>query len=129
VSRLDYVLVDLDVVRAHGLLEQAIADGRETVNADRRSSFTWLTLDELACSGAILALDLELPRRHAAATPRWYAQKCDELSHARWREQITLAESRAELGYWHAVCWRLPWPHGWASRGRIRTVVELQRAT
>jgi hypothetical protein len=117
---LDYVLFDMDTVRREGLLEHALDVGREKVNDDDVTSFTWVTLAELAQSGAVLDMDLQLPPKLAMATPAWYKRKCDAMSKAVWRGQLTEREASFELEFWHKVCWRLPWPTGWAN-GRIRT--------
>lgn len=72
-SRLDYVLVDLDAVRAARLIERAIP-AREKVNDDEVTSFTWILLEELENADAVLDIDL------GSATPTlsgpWWVCRC-----------------------------------------------------
>lgn len=112
---LDHILFDLDRVRDARLIEQALALGREKINNDHVTSFTWVTLSELSECGAIISLDLSLPARLAMATPRWYERKCEAQSRAVWRGQMTADESASELEFWHRICRSLLWPKGWSS--------------
>jgi hypothetical protein len=58
---LEYLLADLDAVRAGHLIETAIRNYRETINRDEITSFTWLTLDECEYANAIKDLQFTLP--------------------------------------------------------------------
>lgn len=73
-SPLDYVLADLDAVRDASLIEHAIAAGRERINDDEVTMFTWIILEELEDAGAVLDIDL------GAETPTlsgpWYVCRC-----------------------------------------------------
>lgn len=73
-SRLDYVLVDLDAVRAAGLIEQAISADRVKVNEDDVTSFTWIPLEELELAGAVL--DLELEGFRLTSSGPWWVCRC-----------------------------------------------------
>lgn len=110
---LEYILVDLGIVRDRGLIEQAVESQREKINDDDTTSFTWLTLDELAESGAVIAGRVALTPWQLKRTPAWYVAKCEALSVADWRAQITDDESLGQLNFWHAICWSLRWPQGW----------------
>lgn len=73
-SELDYVLVDLDAVRAARLIERAIADDRRTVNTDEVTSFTWITLDELEDADAVL--DMDLGGQTPVTSGPWWVCRC-----------------------------------------------------
>ena len=67
----DWMIVDLDEVRASGLIEDAIEEGREKENDDHCTTFTWITVDELHEVGALVASDIcrtptrrEIMRKH-----------------------------------------------------------------
>lgn len=120
-NNLDYILFDLHRVREHRLIEQALELDREKPNRDDKTTFTWITLAELAQAGAIIDIELDLPLRLALATPEWYQRHCDRLSRAVWRKELTDEEATFQLDFYHQICWRLPWPEGWA-RGRIRSL-------
>jgi len=59
----EWVIVDLDVVRSSGLIEDAIEEGRLRENKDGKTTFTWLTLGELHAIGAVVAAETDNPRR------------------------------------------------------------------
>lgn len=61
----DWLLVDLDVVRAARLIEAAVENGRERENTDRVTTFTWLELGELSTAGAVVATTLDEARAAA----------------------------------------------------------------
>lgn len=64
----DWLLVDLDVVRDAGLIEWAVdVEGRERLNLDNITTFTWLTCSELDEAGAIVNTTLAHAMRGAAA--------------------------------------------------------------
>jgi len=55
----DWLLVDLDILRSSGLLEQVLTQDREQWNRDCTTSFTWLTYTELVEVGAVVNSTLE----------------------------------------------------------------------
>lgn len=119
---LDYMLLDLDRVRAHRLIEQAIEQGREIWNRNTPESFTWITFRELVGADSILDVDLDLPPRLRMQTPGWYARLCETMNYAVWRGHVTDREATIHLAVTHAAATMLPWPEGWASSGRIRSL-------
>ncbi len=60
----DWVFVDLDAIRAAGLIEapQWLVRDRDKENTDGRTRFTWITLDEIIAADALVASsdDMEL---------------------------------------------------------------------
>jgi hypothetical protein len=55
----DWMIVDMDKVRAWGLIENATETGREKENDDHRTTFTWITHHELHTADALVASDID----------------------------------------------------------------------
>jgi hypothetical protein len=73
-SGLDYVLADLDAVRAASLIERAISGDRVKVNDDEVTSFTWITLEELEDIDAVL--DIDLGSETPTLSGPWWICRC-----------------------------------------------------
>lgn len=116
-TSLDYLLVDLDRVRAAGLIERVVADpSRETFNRDDATTFIHLTLQELIDADAIIGVDVEIPASSTSAairSPAWYRDICDRQAYAAARGHLTVDEQWALLDFWHAVAMNLLPPDGW----------------
>ena len=83
---LDYVLIDLDKVRAAELIQRAMKQGRDIRNRDNLTSFTWVTFAELAQADAIIDINLRSFLAAAAPQPKWYANHCGKrMNYAVWR--------------------------------------------
>lgn len=106
---LDYVLVSLDAVREHHLIENALDDGREKVNADRVTTFTWITLGELDRAAAIVDANVAVVPESVPDVWRWYSNVCKAQQRAVWRNQLTDAEATAELERCHRIATLTGW--------------------
>ena len=106
---LDYILVDLDIVRDHGLIENAIEDGREQLNYDRVTTFTWVTAGELDKAGAIVDGNIAIIAEPVPHVWRRYKQECRAQSRALWRGQLTDAEDAALLEQSHRIAMLTGW--------------------
>lgn len=104
---LEYVLVDLDVVREAGLIDAALKARREIVNPDEVTSFTWLTLDECARAGAIKDLLFTLDgwriSRPAPPTRVPMAKKSDDWLCTECRANVAMRDGMC------GACWLTEW--------------------
>jgi hypothetical protein len=119
-SGLDYMVVDLDRLRASGAIERAAKRG-ETFNIDGTTSFIAVSLGELIAARAVIDIDVTVPTRHPREgfrTPAWYERACEAQGRAVRRDQLTEHEATLLLNFWHEVCMRLPPPDGWTRRWR-----------
>lgn len=95
----DWMLVDLEIVRESGLIEDAIDEGREKTNDDGATTFTWLTRAELWGIGAIVAENTDNPTRvrtrdgHPLPT---YEEVVEDFAARPLRSHCTCASCRAE---------------------------------
>jgi hypothetical protein len=103
----DWLLISLDRVRAHHLIEAAIDAGREQLNKDDETTFTWLTLAELADADAVIATTLDVGPDTEAATTGWSGVRIRDASSC-WRDY---PDDTVAL-----VIWRRDWTTGLAWR-------------
>jgi hypothetical protein len=102
---LEHALIDLDIVRDAQLIEWVIRKGREQVNRDQITSFTWVTLDECDSAGAVKELSFGITgwRLSGKRTEIPWGERTDDWVCADCRANVAMRDGVC------GACWLTRW--------------------